>query len=301
MEEEIKTIQELLKGYNSDFDSTSPNEIKMVRHADGRTSGANTHSKKLLIDGKEVPVNYTSIYALYRYRREIFLKYQSEQKKGNFTKIKYIVSFIGEKSTTARFIGVYKVCGHAENPHATEDEVLDLQQVKDFEPIEERILIEWGKNTQKWNQYFYNKKYVIKVEEGLPSINKIPTFKSYLETVLTLPELESIITNPTWIGELKKVNCIYAILDKLAHKLYVGSTYNFKGIYGRWILYANNGHDGDDDLVDLVSQNPSYARDNFQWCILETLPIDVTPKDAIDRESLWKEKLGTRKGGYNNN
>jgi hypothetical protein len=301
MEKISKTIQELLKGYNPDFDSTNPHEIKMVRHADGRTSGANKHSKKLLIDGKEVPVNYTSIYALYRYRRDIFLKYQSEQKKGNFTNIKYIVSFIGEKGTTARFVGVYKVCGHAENPYDTADEVLDLQQISDFAPIEERILIEWGKNTNTWHQYFTNPKNVIDIEIGLPSINGIPVFKSYLETMLTLPELELIINDPTWIAKLMEVNCVYAILDKLAHKLYVGVTYNQKGIYGRWIDYATTGHGDDDDLVELVSKNRDYAKDNFQWCILETLPIDITAKNAIDRESLWKEKLGTREFGYNNN
>ena len=44
-----------------------------------------------------------------------------------------------------------------------------------------------------------------------------------------------------------------------------------------------------------------YAEKYFQWCILETMPLKILPDQAIDRESLYKRKFGTRDFGHNNN
>ena len=90
-------------------------------------------------------------------------------------------------------------------------------------------------------------------------------------------------------------------LDKATGKQYVGSTYNTKGICGRWADYADTGHGGDKDLKPLIEKDAAYARKNFQWCILETLPLKILEEHAIDRESLYKRKFGTREFGYNNN
>lgn len=79
------TIQELLdkrglKEYN---------KIKLVRHKDTRFD----------------------IYDMYRHNREAFLEYQSRQTKPVFHNTECIVSFIGEESNRARFVGVYKIIG----------------------------------------------------------------------------------------------------------------------------------------------------------------------------------------------
>ena len=66
--------------------------------------------------------------------------------------------------------------------------------------------------------------------------------------------------------------------------------------------YAQTGHGNNKLLVALLEEKGiSYAEQNFQWTILETLPLNVTPKVAIDRESLYKKKFGTREHGYNEN
>ena len=57
----------------------------------------------------------------------------------------------------------------------------------------------------------------------------------------------------------------------------------------------------DKDLIPLLLKDPNYAKKNFQWCILETLPLSILGEQAIDRESLYKRKFGTRDFGYNNN
>lgn len=83
---------------------------------------------------------------------------------------------------------------------------------------------------------------------------------------------------------------------------YVGSTYNTKGIWGRWTRYAETGGHGDNkDLKMLLAQDETYGKKYFQWCILETLPLKILEEQAIDRESLYKRKFGTREFGNNNN
>lgn len=296
-----KTIQDVLYGIDSDFDSTSPKEIKMIRHADGRTSGKKDVSRELRVEGKVFPSNIPSVYSLYLYRKDLFIKYQSEQLRKNFQHIKYIVSFIGETGTKARFVGVYKILGFVDSPFADDEIVLDLQRMDSFVPLEEKYVIDWGKATTSWNQYYYNKKNVVRIDEGIDIASEIPSIDSLQDVVLSYPLLQRIIQHPDWVEELKKVHCIYAILDTLKGKLYVGSTYNTNGIYGRWEEYAKNGHGDDKDLNRLIADDPTYAADHFQWTILELLPLDISAEKAIERESIWKIKLGTRKFGYNNN
>ena len=106
---------------------------------------------------------------------------------------------------------------------------------------------------------------------------------------------------------LEACNCVYVIADKKTGQQYVGVTYkNSKpgmksGIWGRWTEYANTGHGDDATLKKLCANDPKYAEKNFQWSILEVLPLNVIPKVAIDRETKWKEKLLSREFGYNNN
>ena len=125
------TIRELLKGIDSEFDNTSPRCIKMLRHADSRTKlGKEEEQTKLFINGNPFPTNITSIYALYVYRKDLFLQYQSEQLAPNMRNIKYLVSFIGEEKKTARFDGVYKIIGKRDNPKVKDEVILDLEQIK---------------------------------------------------------------------------------------------------------------------------------------------------------------------------
>lgn len=94
--EVITTIQKLLEGRNADFDASR--SIKIVRHADSR--------KELSIEGKTYR---RDLLDLYRYDRDLFMKYQNEQPTNIFSKVEYIVACVGTQGTTARFVGVYKV------------------------------------------------------------------------------------------------------------------------------------------------------------------------------------------------
>lgn len=294
------TLQELLRGIDGDFDCTNPKAIKLVRHADSRTkTGKNQEAKSLYINGQPFPANITSIYALYVYRKELFMQYQSGQKAGNFKNIKYVVSFIGEEKLKSRFVGVYKVVGQKEDPNAQADDdiLLELEPVKAFEHYEKRVVIDWVSPANSWHQYYDKMKPVVCIEE-MPDLSGVPQLTPYLDIVFSHAQLQLAINAPDWVTMLRAVNCIYVIRDASNGKLYVGSTYNQQGIHGRWVDYAATGHG---DNVDLKDKGEAYCKNNFWWGILEVLPLNVTASEAIYHESLWKDKLGTRIYGYNNN
>lgn len=288
----IATIQELLKGRNEEFDKADVERIRLIRHKDSR--------KEKIIGGKSYE---TSLYDIYLYENEAFMTYQSEQLVKKFKNVDYLVSFIGEESTSSRFVGVYKNNGILQMLPDDKGEAyarFDIQEIPGFELLKERVIIDWN-NPVQWLQH-YNEMPVIRIDRGLME-NNLPVFVRYEDVVLNYIQLKTIINsnNPEWKSRLESCNCIYLILDKSNGKQYVGTTYNTKGIWGRWSEYAKTGHGDDVELKKCIESDPKYAEKNFQWCILETLPIKILPEQAIERESLYKRKLGTRIYGLNKN
>ena len=289
----IISIQALLSGRNEEFDQADKRRVKLIRHKDNRTEkviGDKTYKE--------------SLFDLYLNENSVFLDYQSEQLKKNFEKIDYIVAFIGEEGATSRFLGVYKNNGMIAELGLYNGDALakfDFQELSGFELLKERIVIEW-KSPVMWHQYYDNEMPVVRIDRGLTE-NNIPVFKSFEDVVLDYNQLKRIFetNNAEWKSKLESCNGIYLILDKKCGKQYVGSTYNRDGIWGRWKQYAETGHGGDKDLKPLLSDDSNYAAKYFQWCILETLPLKILDEHAIDRESLYKRKFGTREFGYNNN
>lgn len=301
----IISLQALLKGRNDDFDKTSDKAIQLIRHADARVKKAsqNDGTTDLTIYGNPVPTGVGSLYDLYLYYRDLFDKYQSEQKKGAFDGTKYWVVFLGENGTSARLLGIYEIMGHTPSPHKPDEEILDLREVPEFKFLEEKVIIDWGKSTVSWHQYYNNEKEVIRIEEGLTKPDGTPVFKSYLDTILDYDQLQKVLNDYEWIQRLKDVNCIYLVVDKSNGMKYVGSTYNRNGIYGRWVDYAKNGHGNDVELERVVTVDPNHHERYFQWSILEVLPIYITDIEAIEKEGVWKRKLLSLKTqhGYNLN
>lgn len=300
----IISLQELLKGRNIDFDNTSDKEIQLIRHADHRVkkSSKDNKSTDLRINGNPVPPGVSSLYELYIYHRDLFEKYQSEQKKDKFDKIKYWVVFLGETGTTCRLLGVYEITGRKESEHKTDEEILSLRPVPEFKLLEEKVIIDWGPSVKNWHQFYYNEKEVIRIDEGLIKADGTPVFKSYQDVILTYRQLLLVLKDPNWIKMLKALNCIYLIKDKSNGKEYIGSTSGREGIFQRWSDYAKDGHAGDVELEKLIKADPLYHHKNFQWTILETLNSNITQQEAIERENLWKRKLITlSKHGYNKN
>lgn len=264
------TIQELL--YNRGLDRYAP--TKLVRHKDRRLD----------------------LYNLYRNNRNAFLDYQNKQARDIFRDVKYIVSFIGEDGNNARFIGVFEVVG---SKTFDKHYIYSMQEVTGYEDLRERVIIRW-ENAISWHQWIRNEMEVLEISPGL----HYKRFTDYFDLILTFRELKEIILNKysDWKTILSSIKGIYLITDTKTGKLYVGSAYGEDGIWGRWSEYvATNGHGGNLSLRTLVEKDTNYASCYFQFSILMLLSKTVTAETAIEKEVMFKKKLGTNAFGLNNN
>lgn len=265
------TIQELL--YNRGLDKNS--KIKLVRHKDSRRD----------------------VYNLYKTKREEFFAYQNSQSRDIFKNVDYIVSFVGEEGLMSRFIGVYKLKGKtkiAENRFE-----YDMEEVRElFDDLKERVIIKWG-NAISWHQWISNEMEVIEIHPGL----HYKHFTDYSDFILNYDELKEIIQNQysDWKKMLSAAKAIYLISDIKTGRLYVGAAYGEGGVWSRWCDYiATNGHGKNKMLKELVENDPLYGK-HFQFSILMLLPRTITPDEAIKKERLYKNKLGTNSFGLNSN
>ena len=185
MDTKIITIQDLLLWGNKNQDFTNEvngtQRVKLVRHLDNRD--------EKIINGDKYE---ESLYMLYRSKNEVFLTYQNEQKTANFANVEYIVSFIGEENRSARFVGVYKNCGHVETNE--ERSVFDFQKVSGFKELEEKVIIDWGDNAISWHQWWKNAKYVTRIDRGM-SEDDVPVFTSYEDVMLNYHQLRAIFVS----------------------------------------------------------------------------------------------------------
>ena len=293
----IISIQDLLKGWNrnSEFDNANESRIKLVRH-----------SSEVKPDSFIYKKYNGSVYKLYRTDYALFKEWQSEQSDSKMKNVDYLVVFLAEEGCECRFIGVYRYYGPK---RATGNGVSEyaIEEVEGFEGLKDKVVIDWGKGTLSWMQNWQSTKNVRRIDQ-VNTGDDIPYFIRYEDVILSFSQLQKVVEDKEWKSKLESLNCVYMILDKETGKQYVGVTYKDmkpgikNGILGRWTEYAKTGHGNNKLLVALLAEKGiSYAEQNFQWTILETLPLNVTPKVAIDRESLYKKKFGTREHGYNEN
>ena len=258
--------------------------IKLVRH---KAENNTQYIDGVLVEGTP--------YDWYRKDIDKFIAYQSEQKEDRFKDVDYIVSFIGEIGTTARLVGVYKILGYdydRKNRVLSDKYYYKMEVVKGgIDEYNERVIIDWGKSARSWQQWLNkNDKEVIAIEKkGIDWV-----CPNYEEIKLSYAQLERIFKDniDIWRHRLTACDCIYVISDSMTGKLYVGSTYNREGIWGRWQKYAKTGHGGNVELIKLLEANPDYAKENFTWSILQVLPLGISQNEAVRIETLWKNKLG---------
>ena len=277
-------ITELLKLRGLDLNA----RIKMMRHI----------SKKY------------DVYEMYR--RNHFEIYQSFQSKP-VLECDYLISFLGIRHSSAKFVGVYKVDGRRpaktielppDYPYQEFTETAqywyDLIKQPGYEDLTDRVVIDWGMSERSWHQWLSEKN----VTEILP-IGYVTDFTGYLDISISFAELKQIINNPTanreWHQMLQSVAGIYLILDTITGKQYVGIAFGKEGILGRWKRYAKtNGHGNNSLLIPLVKDNKDYSL-NFQYTILHTLTKSTTKEEALRWEVKFKNKLGTKAFGLNIN
>lgn len=266
------TLQEILRTKSDVLDSA---EVKLVRHKDHREQ-----FKDVMKD------------------KELLLEYQKEQGKEHFKGCDYIVSFIGTERRRSVLLGVFKVGGvkfHEDNYY------YNFEQVPDFDDLVDRLVIDWGNNAIVWHQWYH--KQIKEVVEILPK-GYMGNFPGLLDFVLEFDELQRLVHNPEanyeWRQHLSAVNGIYLILDSNTGKQYIGSANGVGGIWQRWTEYAKNYTGGNKELIRLLDQDPDRYK-HFRYSVLQTLPSNITQREIIAIENLYKEKLGSRAYGLNQN
>ena len=276
------TFHKILGLYDID-----PAKTKLVRHSNS-----------------EIPILDTFKNNLSR-----FETYQSFQKKNKFGNADHIAVFAPSYGTSALFLGLWNIsdsisgdddpelhqlideCGFPPSWH-NDIYFYHLEKHSVMDELSERLVIDWGGSTVAWVQG--KDKPIIEIRRQ----NSIGEFASYDKVQIPYQELKILCidsaANIDWVNALSAVNGIYLIKDNSTGKLYVGSAYGENRIFGRWSAYAANGDGGNVELKELDANN-------FEFSILEIVSGTVSADEVIRREGRWKEKLGSREFGLNQN
>jgi len=277
------TLHEIFKIYGFD-----PNQVKSARHGN-----------------KELPVLET-----FQKDIEKWEAYQSFQRPNKFSNAKHVAVFAPARGSSALFLSLWDVSYEITSDEFSEKQYglikkygfpeswckicswYCLQRNPKLDDLSERLIIEWGKSTISWVQN--QDKHVLEIKGK----NSIGEFVSYDQVQLSFYDLTKLMrelsNNAIWETMLSSINGIYLITDQSSGKMYVGSAYGENGIYGRWAVYAQNGHGGNKELQDL---DPN----NFEFSILEIAPSTLSAEEIIQKENRWKERLRTREFGLNTN
>ncbi len=266
------TLQKIL---NSQSPILEGKKVKLVRHKDSR-------------------VEYRHVMK----DRDALLEYQREQAKDIFKGCDYIICFIGLERKRSVFIGVFKVNGY---DIRNEQYYYELELVPAFNAFVDRLIIDWGGNAISWHQWYDRQPK--EIMEILPQ-GYIGNFPGLLDFVLEYDELKSLINNPDanyeWKHHLSAVNGVYLILDNSTGMQYIGSANGTNGIWQRWSDYAANGNGCNKELVALQKTDRHHHK-NFRFSVLQSLPSNITQREIVAIEKLYKQKLGSRAHGLNRN
>ena len=238
--------------------------------------------------------------------------YQKIQSKNFYNQTDFVLSFISEPGTSAKFMGCYRVSlGQPINidmmpegfpvPQMFMEDVylFDLQPMDIMSDLKERLIIDWGRSTVSWSQWAINEKPVLAIQNS-PRYS----FRGYDKVVLSYGELKEILSAKilyeNWHTALSSIYAIYLIVDKVDGKQYVGSAYGDGGLLGRWSCYVQTKHGGNKQLEASICAYPDRYKD-FQFSILQILPKTITIEEVIETENLFKTKLLSKSFGLNDN
>lgn len=246
-----------------------------------------------------------------------------------------VVSFRadGETGNNARFVGVFQNKSGDTPPQIDKAEgvdpeldalyrvyrnlerrkllhVFNFQKVEGFEELENRVVINWGKDTINWVKKFKTgaAREVVEIRRKDRADRVVMPFPGMGKVLLSFDEMAEVVNSPAvygdWHAALKSSNGVYLILyegkGERKGQIYVGSAYGEGGILGRWQTYAETPHGNNAKLKALLRENKD-AYHEFKFSILQQLPESTTQGEAIDCEKFWKDKLGSRAFGLNSN
>ena len=245
-------------------------------------------------------------------------EYQSFQRQRSFREATYLISFLGKEKNTAQLYGVYKIKGLLEKndlpnysdglvpyckpPDKSVDFQLQLEELPEFAKFKNRLIIDWVVPRGWYNTYGRDQnKPVIRI---LP-YRFVSEFPGLMNIKISFSELKAIVETPDsheeWYNSLTRLQAVYLILNTKSGEQYVGTTFGKNGLWQRWESYVSSGGTGGNKrLIKLKDSDPEYTQ-HLQFSILEVLTRTADKSYCIHKESLWKEKLGSRAFGLNEN
>lgn len=232
-----------------------------------------------------------------------FKEWQEGQNQKNF-QCAQILSLIHLRGDLWLFAGVYRVNGVTTRKRRGKAwYVYNTSEVKNLEPLTGRAIVQFEKKFR--NSYLRGEKYVetIFLQEIREQRMSVGDFPGYNRVLLPLRMLQTIVRelNPSWKSALSSVAGVYLITDNHNGKLYVGSAYGGEGIWQRWNSYAVNGHGGNKELRQILTEKGNEYCEHFQYSILEVFDLNTSEDYALSREGHWKDVLRSREFGYNGN
>jgi len=241
-------------------------------------------------------------------------EYTCHQKTNFSQSYDYWITFISGKGTLAKLTGCYKVKGSVpDTPDHIPVGVPDIEATAfkghfayfDLEPLdilreyENRLVVDWGKGARSWAQKGTTEKPIVAIQPDPKEV-----FSGFENLILSYDKLKTIIDDNITYGEwhiaLSSVNAIYLIIDRETGQQYIGSSYGEGGLLERWACYVTTQHGNDKKIRELICNYPERYH-HFQFSILQILPKTVTEKEATKIETLYKNKLLSKKFGMNSN
>lgn len=257
------------------------------------------------VNPKEIKIHFASNpnpanNPLHAFWKGEFKRWQEWQNKRNFER-PYIFSLIHYSGTNWLFAGLYHQLGKlkVDDHYEYKTEILPTH-----ESLVGRLIVNFPKSFR--NSYPNGENYMKKmlVAEVLKFPSSFKHFPGYDNVKIPFRELKPIIetSESTWKTALQNMNGVYLITDLANGNQYVGSAYGEKAFWNRWNDYISNGHGGNTLLKHVVKENGlNYVVENYQISILEVMNSNSMKEEVIQRESFWKEVLGTRSFGLNAN
>lgn len=181
----------------------------------------------------------------------------------------------------------------------------EAEELKEYQQYYGRVIIKYHKTVQAQSMFYATVSNELEVLQLLPTMFDGHEFPGYDNVRLSYLQLASIIERrrQSWIAALENQKAVYLITDTHNGKLYVGSATSDKGmLLQRWNNYAENGHGGNKELVELVQEKGfDYVKRYFQYSILENYNAKIDDHVVLKREAWWKDALQSRRFGYNSN
>lgn len=241
------------------------------------------------------------------YKKNMVLDYTRVQSSKFSNGYDYWCVFISDKSTTAKFFACYRVNGCVPDTQDVKPDdfpledwfqgqrmFYELEHVDLLKEYEGRLLIEWGKGALAWAQKGTNEKPIVAIDSA--TRKPFPGFESE-QFILSYNQLKEIIENKVdydlWQVAMSSVNAVYLIVDTKTGDRYVGSTYGYDGLLGRWSVYiSTGGHGNNKGMIEHFNFEKHSCHD-LQFSVLQVLSKALSKDQIIEAETLWKKKLLT--------